>query len=102
MSKITESSRGSTCIRCGASGAYSCHYNGPRQHDYGKGRGIKCDDNATAEFCKACDDVFTEGSYANVMIRAIERWESKWDRSEWFLHWCMMTIIRRSNGDTDG
>ncbi len=88
MSKITKASKGSTCINCGADGAYSCHFNGPRQHDYGKGRGIKCHDLATAELCYDCDQMFTEGS-TNSM------WESKWERSEHFLHLIMMTNIRR-------
>jgi len=88
MSKITKASKGSSCINCGADGAYSCHYNGPRQHDYGKGRGIKCNDLATAELCHECDREFTEGSKSHL-------WDNKWERSEVFLHLIMMTNIRR-------
>jgi len=55
---------------------------------YGKGRGIKCNDLATAEFCYECDQRFSEGSIDPI-------WESKWERSEEFLHWIMMTNIRR-------
>jgi len=88
MSKITESSRGSVCIRCGDTDAYSCHYNGKRQMSYGKGRGIKCNDLATAEFCYECDQRFSEGSTDPI-------WESQWERSEEFLHWIMMTNLRR-------
>jgi len=87
VSKLTKSSNGSECIRCGAPDAYSCHYNGPRQHDYGKGRGIKCNDLATAEFCYACDQDFSEGSKPEGLTR--------WERSEAFLHWIMLTNIRR-------
>lgn len=87
MSKLTNSSKGVTCIRCGAPEAYSCHYNGPRQHSYGKGRGKKCNDLTTAEFCYKCDQIFTEGS--------TKEFENKWDRSECFLHWVMLTNIRR-------
>jgi hypothetical protein len=30
---------------------------------YGKGRGLKCDDTLTAEFCQGCDDLFSEKNY---------------------------------------
>jgi hypothetical protein len=94
MSKLTQSTKGKTCIRCGSPDAYSCHYNGPMQHAYGKGRGIKCHDIATAEFCHECDQRFSEGSTFR------EQWESRWERSEEFLHWIMMTNIRRiKDGD---
>jgi len=90
MSKITKASNGSTCIRCDAPNAYSCHYNGARQHTYGKGRGIKANDLSTAEFCYNCDQIFTEGS-------TVPGCNGKWERSEEFLHWIMMTNIRRFN-----
>ena len=88
MSRITESARGKTCIRCGGSDAFAAHYNGQRQHQYGKGRGVKCHDLASAEFCYACDQMLSEGS----------EWGSKDERSEEFLHWIMMTNIRRYKG----
>lgn len=89
MSKITQGANGMSCIRCGGSHAYACHYNGPRQHDYGKGRGMKCHDLATAEFCHECDRLFSEGS---------QGWASRWERSEEWLHWVMLTNIRRMVG----
>lgn len=88
MSKLTKKSNGTICIRCDAEGAYSCHYNGPRQHDYGKGRGIKCHDLATAELCNRCDQIFTEGS-------KVENCANKWERSEEFQHLIILTNIRR-------
>ena len=87
MSKLTKSSKGHVCIRCGASDAYSAHYNGPRQHSYGKGRGCKASDLASAEFCYECDQMFSEGS--------VDGFTDKWDRSEQFLHFIMLTNIRR-------
>lgn len=87
MSKLTASSKGQTCIRCGSPDAYACHLNGPRQHSYGKGRGIKCNDLATAEFCYECDQMFSEGS--------LDGFTDKWDKSEQFLHYIMLTNIRR-------
>lgn len=95
MSKITQSAKEMSCIRCGKEGeTRACHYNGPRQHDYGKGRGIKANDLATAEFCHDCDQHFTEGS---------SHWSNKWERSEDFLHYIMLTNIRRlKNGVISG
>jgi hypothetical protein len=87
LSKLTQASKGQPCIRCGAPGAWSCHYAGPRQHSYGKGRGIKCSDLATAEFCQKCDQVFSEGK--------MDGFTDKWDKSEQWLHYIMLTNIRR-------
>ena len=87
MSKITKSSKGQSCIRCGAPDVYSCHYSGPRQHSYGKGRGCKASDLLTAEFCYKCDQLFSEGTTSGFM--------DKWYRSEEFLHYVMLTNIRR-------
>ena len=88
MSKITESAKGQSCIKCNAPDAFAAHYNGPRQHSYGKGRGRKCHDLASAEFCHRCDQEFTEGSQD-------DRWMNKWERSEEFLFYVTLTNIRR-------
>lgn len=90
MSKITAHAKDMPCINCGKEGeTRACHYNGVRQHDFGKGRGIKASDEATAEFCHECDQRFTEGS-------TDEMWANKWERSEEFMFWVIMTAIRRS------
>ena len=88
MSKLTASTKGKTCIKCGGPDAFSAHYNGVRQHSFGKGRGVKCADMASAEFCYRCDHQFTEGSQD-------ERWMNKWERSEEFLFYVTLTNIRR-------
>lgn len=87
--KIRQSARGMTCIRCGAppDTVRACHYNGIRQHLYGKGRGIKANDLMTAELCASCDAIYSEGT--------TEGFESKIDRSESFLHLVCLTNIRR-------
>lgn len=54
-----------------------------------KGRGIKCHPLAVAEFCDACDSEFQEGSVNKNDPVARESY------SEEFLHWCMMSNIRR-------
>jgi len=90
MSKLTQSAKGKDCIRCGAPDAYACHYNGVRQHSFGKGRGIKCNDIATAELCYNCDATFSEGHMP-------ENCTDKWQRSEEFAYYIIMTNIRRFN-----
>ena len=81
------------CIRCGKPGeTRTAHYNGLRQHAYGKGRGIKCSDIATAEFCHCCDQLFSESNYP-----LFAGGSKSVERSEEFLHWCMMTQIRKAN-----
>ena len=92
MSTITKSARGNNCIKCGAPDAYACHYNGIRQHSFGKGRGIKANDLMTAEFCHKCDQEFTEGS--------INGFDDKTDRSEQFMFWvCMTNNARLQRGN---
>ena len=78
------------CIRCGKIGeTRRCHYNGLRQHMLGKGRGIKCNDLAVAEFCHDCDQRYSEASY-----NAWEGGSKSVERSEELLYFIIMTIIR--------
>jgi hypothetical protein len=58
----------------------------------GKGRGIKGNRVAMAEFCQACDDYYSEANYA-----AWPGGSKNVVRSEEFLFWCVMTNIRRSD-----
>ena len=85
---MLDAARDMPCIRCGKEGeTRACHYNGIFQLAYGKGRGQKCSDLMTAEFCSKCDNEFTEGKY--------EIWAS-WDVRETEFHrWIAMTNIRR-------
>lgn len=78
------------CIRCGSIGS-TCgrHYNGIRQHAYGKGRGYKCSPLAVADLCKECDAEFQEGSVSKNDLAA------RIEYSEEFQHWCLMSAIRR-------
>ena len=87
MSKLTKSAKGQSCIRCGHPESFAAHYNGPRQHSYGKGRGRKCHDMASAEFCSKCDQEFSEGQ--------MEGFTDKWDKSEQWHYYIMLTNIRR-------
>lgn len=90
MSKLTQSSKGKSCIACGVNDGTICarHYNGVRQQHYGKGMRKKCHDLMTAELCMKCDAELSEG----VMPSGCE---TKWDRSELFLHYIALTNIRR-------
>ena len=88
MKNLRKAAEGMPCIKCGIEDGTICarHYNGIRQHWYGKGRGKKCHDLASAELCMKCDDELSEGKGG---------WKSD-EHSEEFLHWCMMTNIRRA------
>ena len=88
---MADARSGQLCIRCGTNDGTVCgrHYNGQRQHQYGKGRGIKCHPFLVADFCFTCDAEFQEGSVDKDYIA----W--KIEHSEEFQHWCLMSLIRR-------
>jgi len=91
LSKEDREAEHRPCIRCGKPGeTRNAHYCGYRAHAYGKGRGKKGSRLAMAEFCHECDDLLGEQGYG--------RWEGgskNVARSEEFLHYCMLTMIRR-------
>ena len=99
-SRIMKDARsGKPCIRCGISHESVCgrHYNGQRQHSYGKGRGIKCHPFLVADMCEHCDFSFQEGSVPKDDYDGRDRY------SEEFQHWCLMSLIRREKeGFFDG
>ena len=94
--KIMADARNNPCIRCGSEeGVYGRHYNGQRQHHFGKGRGRKGHGMMVADFCAACDRFFQEGS-----IPKHDRFPAADDAardkySEDFMFWCVMSQIRR-------
>ena len=51
------------CMNCGAPAQDMAHYSGFRQHEFGKGRGVKCDDYFSAPQCRSChiSGPFAEG-----------------------------------------
>jgi len=99
-SRIMKDARsGKSCICCGVSDGTVCgrHYNGQRQHAYGKGRGIKCHSFLVADLCNGCDADFQEGSIHKNDYHARSAY------SEEFQHWCLMSLIRREKeGFFDG
>ena len=91
-SKIMADARsGHACIRCKVEDGTVCgrHYNGQRQHLYGKGRGIKGHPLMVADFCNRCDREFIEGSIPK------SDYELQTERSEEFQHYCILSAIRR-------
>jgi hypothetical protein len=74
------------CVRCGSNGTtVTAHYTGLRQHQFGKGFGVKCDDVASAWLCHECHDYFDKQITERKSI----------ERSEEFLFLIVMTNIKR-------
>ena len=88
---MADARSGHPCIRCGSDNdtIYGRHYNGQRQHAYGKGRGIKCHPFLVADLCHSCDIMFHEGSIPK------DAYDERDKYSEEFQHWCLMSLIRR-------
>lgn len=83
--KYRAAANGQPCVRCGAKGTVALrHYEGIRQHAYGKGGGIKGHDIAAADLCHECDDILSN-----------QKEHKSVEKSEEFLHCCMLTIINR-------
>lgn len=98
MSAIRQHANGQSCVRCGICDGtvVLCHYSGPWQHRFGKGRGIKGDDVGGAELCDTCHRWFDEyksiDPYADEATKHVQHLE----RSDEFLAMCVLTIIRRA------
>lgn len=86
IQRLRDAAHGTTCVRCGGSDAMLCHYTGKRQLAYGKGTGTKGHDAIGAHLCAVCHTYFDQYQSDN-----------DYERSEEFLHWVAMTIIRLFN-----
>ena len=84
--KYLDGAEGQSCVRCGSAdeSVVSCHYTGLRQHHYAKGRSVKCHDICIADLCSQCHKYFDQPK----THKSIEA-------SEEFLHYIMLTILRR-------
>lgn len=83
--KLRDAANDQPCVRCGIKGTVVlAHYTGLRQHEHGKGRGIKCDDWLGADLCMACHQYF-DAPWSRKSIEA----------SEEFLHLIARTWRRR-------
>ena len=88
MNKLRKAAEGTPCLRCGNDDGtvVLCHYSGPWQHKFGKGRGIKGNDLAGAHLCYKCHAFFDEYKSKNIAGMV--------ERSEEFLALCLLTVIR--------
>lgn len=88
LPKLRKAARDEPCVRCGRIGStVLAHYCGLRQHDYGKGTGLKGHDAIGADLCNgpgSCHEYFDTYESDNDV-----------ERSEEFLHLVALTIIRR-------
>lgn len=85
--KLRDASKGQTCVRCGSfKNVVGCHYTGARRLSYGGGYGQKVHDFLTADLCDDC----------HVYMDRLSRDKSKkWEHSEEFQHYIILTIERR-------
>lgn len=84
LKKLLAAAKGAPCVRCEREDAttVACHYQGPRAHTYGKGRGKKPWDIAVAFLCMKCHALMD--SYLNG--------DDRWMRSEEFQHYIILTM----------
>lgn len=89
--KITQAAKGRSCVNCGSldGTVVRAHYTGLRQHEYGKGRGIKGHDCIAADLCQKC-----HGAFDNNEVGEGSGYQRKIDQSEQFLHLCWLTFLR--------
>lgn len=90
--KITQAAKGRSCVCCGGDDGtiVRAHYSGMRQHQYGKGRGIKGHDCVAADLCMSCHSKFDSHAIGEGETRDMRRI----DQSEQFLHYCIITLVR--------
>ena len=79
------------CVRCGVTDGTVCarHYEGLRQHHFGKGKGIKGHDIFIADLCLKCDDDLSNQKPNKNDSHAVV------EHSEMFLFYVCKTIERR-------
>ena len=82
-------SRDQACVRCKRKDGTTvgAHYTGARRLSYNGGFGIKVDDWMIADLCGECH------RYMDTLSRDKSK---KWEHSEEFLHYIMLTILRRA------
>ena len=90
--KLTQASNGRPCSNCERNDGtiVRAHYSGFRQHQYGKGKGIKGHDLIAADLCCECHalfDMYEMGRGDDPFLRDI-------DQSEKFLNCVIVTLVR--------
>ena len=94
--KHLDLSKDQACINCGVidGTVVAAHYQGMRQHAFGKGVGIKPSDLCVADLCAKCHVAFDQ-SKTVVDVNSVDKFTQKIDRSEQFLYLILKTLIRR-------
>ena len=90
--RITQAAKDRSCVNCGVNDGtiVRAHYGGMRQHQYGKGKGIKGHDCVAADLCMKCHsdfDSYQIGAGDTQYLKDI-------DHSEQFLHLCVLTLVK--------
>lgn len=86
MTKLTQLAKDQPCVRCESiEGVVLCHYTGVRRLSLGGGYGIKVADIAGAHMCGSCHEH---------MDRLSRNKAKKWEHSEEFLYYVVLTVIR--------
>lgn len=92
--KAMAAAKGRQCANCDSlDGVVRAHYTGMRQHQYGKGKGIKGHDCIAADLCEVCHPLFDQMKN-ETFTGSDTATLKKIDRSEQFLHLCVLTIVR--------
>jgi hypothetical protein len=89
---LRDMAEGQSCIRCGTHDGtiVLCHYTGVRRPSFGGGLGIKAHDGAGAEMCGRC----------HREMDTLKRSKAhKWEHSEEFLFYVVLTWMRRMDED---
>lgn len=83
---LRNAARDETCVRCSATySVVGAHYTGARRLAYHGGYNIKVHDICIAHLCGECH------KWIDTLSRDKEK---RWEHSEEFQHWILMTIIR--------
>ena len=88
--KLMAASKDRSCVSCGADNGtvVRCHYSGMRQHQYGKGRGIKGHDLIAADLCNKCHAKYDQYKVGS----GDTQYQKDIDHSERFLHCVVLTL----------
>lgn len=89
MSKLREAARDESCVAClkNDGTVILAHYTGTRRYAFDGGFGAKVHDLVAADLCARC----------HVEMDCLLRDKAKrWEHSELFLYYCMLTILKRA------
>lgn len=87
MAGLLNAAKDQACVRCRRNDGTTvpCHYTGVRRQAYGGGFGIKVRDLVVAHLCAQCHKEMDTDSRDKA---------HKWEHSEEFQHYILLTILR--------